>query len=127
MKNIIKYACILMIVIAGYSLIFETYIILRGGLAGPAQFTFSFINHVAMLITGIMGIKYRDDDEKQKTLAGISGMQTIFCLLTVVVCNSLWITLKSIGIGDLLSIACSVVLLVNYLKGAARVKKENLT
>ena len=116
-----------MIVIAGYSLIFETYIILRGGLAGPAQFTFSFINHVAMLITGIMGIKYRDDDEKQKMLAGISGMQTIFCLLTVVVCNLLWITLKSIGIGEWLSIACSIVLLVYYIKGAVRVKRENFT
>ncbi len=126
MKNIIKYACILMTVIAGYSLIFETYLILRGGLAGPAQFTFSFINHMAMLITGIMGMKYRDDDEKQKMLAGISGMQTIFCLLAVFICNSLWITLKAIGLADLLSIACSVILLAYYIKGASRVKKENM-
>ncbi len=127
MKNIVRYACILMIVIAGYCLIFETYLILRGGLAGPAQFTFSFINHVAMLITGIMGLKYRDDNEKQKMLAGISGMQTIFCLLAVVICNSLWLTVKAIGIGDWLSITCSIVLLVYYIKGAVRVKKENMT
>ena len=127
MKNIIKYACILMIVIAGYSLIFETYIILRGGLAGPARFTFSFINHVAMLITGIMGIKYRDDAEKQKMLAGISGMQTVFCLFAVFFCNTLWITLKNIAISEWLSIACSIFLLVYYIKGAVRSKKENLT
>ena len=116
-----------MTVIAGYSLIFETYLILRGGLAGPAMITISFINHVAMLITGIMGMKYRDDDEKQKMLAGISGMQTVFCVLAVVVCNSLWITLKNVGISEWLSIACSVVLLVHYVNGAVRVKKENLT
>ena len=126
MKNIIKYACILMTVIAGYNLIFETYLILRGGLAGPAMITISFINHVAMLITGIMGMKYRDDNEKQKMLAGISGMQTIFCLLAVFICNSLWLTVKAIGIGDWLSIACSIMLLVYYIKGAVKVKKENM-
>lgn len=124
MKNIIKYVCIIMIVIAGYELLFETYVILRGGLSGPATFTISFINHVAMLVTGIMGLKNRDDDEKQKTLAGISGLQTLFCLLAVFICNSLWITMKWIGISDLLSIVCSIALLVYYVKGAVRVKKE---
>lgn len=127
MKNIVRYACILMVVIAAYCLIFESFIIFCRGLAGPAQFTFSFINHVAMLITGIMGIKYRDDNEKQKILAGISGMQTAFCLLAVFICNSLWITLKTVGISEWLSIACSVVLLVYYIKGAVRVKKESIT
>lgn len=127
MKNIVRYACMLMVAIAAYCLIFEGFIILGNGLAAPARFTFSFINHVGMLITGIMGLKYRDDDEKQKMLAGISGMQTVFCVLAVVVCNSLWITLKNVGINEWLSIACSVVLLVHYVNGAVRVKKENLT
>ena len=124
MKNIVRYACMLMVAIAAYCLIFEGFIILGNGLAAPARFTFSFINHVGMLITGIMGLKYRDDDEKQKTLAGISGLQTLFCLLAVFICNSLWITMKWIGISDLLSIVCSIALLVYYVKGAIRVKKE---
>lgn len=125
MKNIIKYVCIIMIVIAGYELLFETYVVLRGGLSGPATFTISFINHVAMLVTGIMGLKNRDDDEKQKMLAGISGLQLILCLLAIFVGRySIWIAIKTLGIGDWLSIVCSVILLVYYIKGAIRVKKE---
>ena len=127
MKNIVRYACMLMAVIATYCLIFESFILLCNGLAGPAKFTISFINHVVMLTVGIMGLKYRDDAEKQKMLAGISAMQTAFCLFAVFVRNTLWITLKSVGISEWLSIACSIFLLVYYIKGAVRSKKENLT
>ena len=127
MKNIVRYACILMAVIAAYCLIFESFIIFARGLAGAGQFAISFVNHVGMLAVGIMGLKFRDDAEKQKLLACISVMQTVFCLFTVFVCNTLWITLKNIGISDWMSIACSIVLLVYYIKGAVRVKKENLT
>ena len=127
MKNIIRYACILMAVIAAYCLIFESFILLCNGLAGAGLFAISFVNHVGMLAVGIMGLKFRDDAEKQRLLAGISAMQTAFCLFAVFVRNTLWITLKSVGISEWLSIACSIVLLVYYIKGAVRSKKENLT
>ena len=127
MKNIIKYVCIIMIVIAGYELLFETYVILRGGLSSPATFTISFINHIAMLTVGVLGLKFRDEDERQKMLAGISGLQLMFCLLAIFVGRySLWIAIKTLGIGDWLSIVCSVVLLVYYIKGAIRIKRRNL-
>ena len=77
-----------------------------------------------MLIVGVLGLKIRDDDEKQKMLVGISGMQMIILLLAVFVGHSLWVTIKTIGIVDILSIATSVTLLVYYIKGAVRVKKE---
>lgn len=127
MKNIVRYACILMAVIAAYCLIFESFIIFCRGLAGAGQFAISFVNHVGMLAVGIMGLKFRDDAEKQRLLTGISAMQTAFCLFAVFVRNTLWITLKSVGISEWLSIACSIVLLVYYIKGAVRSKKENLT
>ncbi len=125
MKNLIKYVCIAMIVLAAFSGFFEGYLLLRASMGAPAQFTLSFINHVAMLIVGIMGLKFRDDGERQKMLAGISGMQTLFCLLSVFVGRySMWIAIKTLGIGDWLSIICSVMLLVYYIRGAIRVKKE---
>lgn len=125
MKNLIKYASIAMIVLASFSVLFEGYLLLRSSMGAPAQFTLSFINHVAMLIVGVMGLKFRDDGERQKMLAGISGMQTLFCLLSVFVGRySIWIAIKTLGIGDWLSIICSVVLLAYYIRGAIRVKKE---
>ena len=127
MKNIVRYACILMTIIAAYCLIFESFIIFCRSLAGAGQFAISFVNHVGMLAVGIMGLKFRDDAEKQRLLAGISAMQTVFCLFAVFVRNTLWITLKSVGISEWLSIACSIVLLVYYIKGAVRVKRENFT
>lgn len=124
MKNIIKYVCIAMIIISSYELIFDISTIVRVGLVGHYIFTLPFISHIAMLIVGVLGLKIRDDDEKQKMLAGISGMQMIILLLAVFVGNSLWVTIKTIGIVDILSIATSVTLLVYYIKGAVRVKKE---
>ncbi len=127
MKNLIKYASIAMIVIAALELPFEIYVVFRNGFSGPAQFTLSFINHVAMLIVGVMGLKFRDDDEKQKMLAGISGMQLILCLLAIFgdrVSISLWATLKNTDVIDWLSIICSVVLLVYYVQGMIKVKKK---
>ena len=116
-----------MTVIAAYCLIFESFILLCNGLAGAGQFAISFVNHVGMLAVGIMGLKFRDDAEKQRLLAGISAMQTAFCLFAVFVRNTLWITLKTIAISEWLSIACSIFLLVYYIKGAVRVKRENFT
>ena len=116
-----------MAVIATYCLIFESFIIFCRGLAGAGQFAISFVNHVGMLAVGIMGLKFRNDAEKQRLLAGVSGMQTVFCLFAVFVRNTLWITLKSVGISEWLSIACSIFLLVYYIKGAVRVKRENFT
>jgi len=125
MKNLIKYLCIAMIVLAVFGGFFEGYLLLRSSMGAPAQFTISFVNHVLMLVAGIMGLKFRDDDERQKMLAGISGMQLIFCLLSVFVGHfSLRGVLKSLGIDDLLSIICSVILRVYYIRGAIRVKKE---
>ena len=87
----------------------------------PATFPIYFIG---MLVIGILGIKLGGDDEKQKMLAGISGMQMILCLLAVFVGNSLLATIKTIGIVDILSIAISATLLVYYIKGTVRVNKE---
>ena len=125
MKNLIKYVCIAMIVLAVFGGFFEGYLLLRSSTGAPAQFTISFVNHILMLVAGIMGLKFRDDDERQKMLAGISGMQTIFCLLSVFVDRySILIAIKTLGIGDWLSIICSVVLLVYYVQGMIRVKKK---
>ena len=125
MKNLIKYVCIAMIVIAAWRLPFEIYVIFRNGFSAPADFTIPFVNHILMLVAGILGLKFRDDDERQKMLAGISGLQTIFCLLSVFVDRySILIAIKTLGIGDWLSIICSVGLLVYYIRGAIRVKKE---
>lgn len=126
MKNLIKYVCIAMILIAAWRLPFEIYVVFRNGFSAVADFTIPFINHVLMLVVGIMGLKFRDYDERQKMLAGISGMQLILCLLSVFVGHfSLRGVLKSLGIDDLLSIICSVILLVYYIRGSIRVKKEN--
>ena len=124
MKKILKYVCIAMIVIAGYNLIFESFLVFSGGFAGPAGATIPFIAHATMLITGIIGLKHRDNPEKQKMLAGISGMQTLLCLLAIFISYSLWIVLKPIGIIDTLSVICSVVLLVYYIRGAVKLKRE---
>ncbi len=126
MKNIIKYVCIAMIVISGWELISDISTIVRVGFVDHYVFTLPFINHIAMLTVGVLGLKFRDEDEKQKMLAGISGLQLILCLLAIFVGRySIWIAIKTLGIGDWLSIACSVVLLVYYIKGAIRVKREN--
>ena len=125
MKNIIKYICIAMIVISGWELIFDISTLVRVGFVDHYVFTLPFINHIAMLTVGVLGLKFRDEDERQKMLAGISGLQLMFCLLAIFVGRySLWIALKTLGIGDWLSIVCSVILLVYYIKGAIRVKKE---
>jgi len=125
MKNLIKYVCIAVIVLAVFGGFFEGYLLLRSSMGTPAQLTFSFVNHILMLVAGIMGLKFQDDDEKQKMLAGISGMQTTFCLLSVFVNRySIWIAIKTLGIGDWLSIICSLVLLVYYIQGMIRVKEK---
>ncbi len=124
MRNLIKYVCIAMIVIAIFSLFVESYLLLSSITGAPASVTFSFINHLGMFIVGVLGLKFRNDNEKQKMLAGISGMQMILCLLAVYVCNTLWITLKMIGIGDILAITTSAILLIYYIKGAIKYKKE---
>ena len=124
MKNFIKYVCIAMIVLASISVLSECYLLFRSTLGAPAQLTLSFINHVAMLIVGIMGLKFREEDEKQKMLAGISGMQTMFCLLAMFVGRySIWVAIKTLSISKWLTIICSVVLLAYYIRGAIRVKK----
>lgn len=126
MKNIIKYICIAMIVISGYELILDISTLVRVGFLDHYVFTLPLISHIAMFTVGVLGLKFRDEDEKQKMLAGISGLQLILCLLAIFVGRySIWIAIKTLGIGDWLSIACSVVLLVYYIKGAIRVKKEN--
>ena len=125
MKNLIKYVCIAMIVLAVFGGFFEGYLLLRSSMGAPAQFTISFVNHILMLVAGIMGLNFRDDDERQKMLAGISGMQTIFCLLSVFVDRySIWIAIKTLGIGQWLSIIFSIFLLVYYIQGMIRVKKK---
>ena len=126
MKNLIKYVCIAMIVLAVFGGFFEGYLLLRSSMGAPAQFTISFVNHVLMLVAGIMGLKFRDDDERQKMLAGISGMQTILCLVSVFADRySILVAIKTLSIGKWLTIICSVVLLAYYIRGAIRVKKEN--
>jgi len=126
MKNFIKYVCIAMIVLASLSVLSECYLLFRSSLGAPAQLTLSFINHVLMLVVGIMGLKFRDDDERQKMLAGISGMQTILCLVSVFADRySILVAIKTLSIGKWLTIICSVVLLTYYIRGAIRVKKEN--
>lgn len=127
MKNIIKYVCIAMIVISGWELIFDISTLVRVGFVDHYVFTLPFINHIAMLTVGVLGLKFHDEDERQKMLAGISGLQLMFCLLAIFVGRySLWIAIKTLGIGDWLSIVCSVILLVYYIKGAIRVKRRNL-
>ena len=127
MKNIIKYVCIAMIVISGWELISDISTIVRVGFVDHYVFTLPFINHMAMLTVGVLGLKFRDEDERQKMLAGISGLQLMFCLLAIFVGRySLWIALKTLGIGDWLSIVCSVILLVYYIKGSIRVKRRNI-
>ncbi|MBO5701082.1 MAG: hypothetical protein J6S71_01460 [Clostridia bacterium] len=124
MRTVIKYASIAMIVLSAWELFFDISTLVRAGFIAHYVFTLPFINHVGMLVIGILGIKLGGDDEKQKMLAGISGMQMILCLLAVFVGHSLWVTIKTIGIVDILSIAISATLLVYYIKGAVRVKKE---
>ena len=126
MKNIIKYVCIAMIAISGYELFSDISTIVRVGFVDHYVFTLPFINHMAMLTVGVLGLKFHDEDERQKMLAGISGLQLMFCLLAIFVGRySLWIALKTLGIGDWLSIVCSVILLVYYIKSAIRVKRRN--
>ncbi len=126
MKNLIKYASIAMIVLGAYVLITRSFLLYGFRIFDSApSIMFEFFNSVAMLIVGIMGLKFRDDGERQKMLAGISGMQTLFCLLSVFVGRySMWIAIKTLGIGEWLSIICSVMLLVYYIRSAIRVKKE---
>ena len=127
MKNIIKYVCIAMIAISGYELFSDISTLVRVGFVDHYVFTLPFINHMAMLTVGVLGLKFHDEDERQKMLAGISGLQLMFCLLAIFVGRySLWIALKTLGIGDWLSIVCSVILLVYYIKSAIRVKRRNL-
>jgi hypothetical protein len=115
-----------MIVISGYELILDISTLVRVGFLAHYVFTLPLISHIAMFTVGVLGLKFRDEDEKQKMLAGISGLQLILCLLAIFVGRySIWIAIKTLGIGDWLSIACSVVLLVYYIKGAIRVKREN--
>lgn len=90
MKNLIKYASIAMIVIAAWKLPFEIYVVFRNGFSGPGMFTVSFASHVFMIITGIMGLKFRDEGERQKMLAGISGMQLMLCQYLVTVFRFLY-------------------------------------
>ena len=127
MKNIIKYVCIAMIAISGYELFSDISTLVRVGFVDHYVFTLPLISHVAMFTVGVLGLKFRDEDERQKMLAGISGMQLILCLLAIFVGRfSLWIALKTLGIGDWLSIVCSVIILVYYIKSAIRVKRRNL-
>jgi len=127
MKNIIKYVCIAIIAISGYELFSDISTLVRVGFVDHYVFTLPLISHVAMFTVGVLGLKFRDEDERQKMLAGISGMQLMFCLLAIFVGRySLWIALKTLGIGDWLSIVCSVILLVYYIKSAIRVKRRNL-
>ena len=127
MKNIIKYVCIAMIAISGYELFTDISTLVRVGFVDHYVFTLPLINHMAMLTVGVLGLKFHDEDERQKMLAGISGLQLMFCLLAIFVGRySLWIALKTLGIGDWLSIVCSVILLVYYIKSAIGVKRRNL-
>ncbi len=124
MKNVIKYASIAIIILSAWELFSDISTLVRVGFIAHYVFTLPFINHVGMLVIGILGIKLGGDDEKQKMLAGISGMQMILCLLAVFVGNSLLATIKTIGIVEILSIVTSVIILVCYIKEAVRVNKE---
>ncbi|MBQ4140470.1 MAG: hypothetical protein IJD70_03940 [Clostridia bacterium] len=127
MKNIIKYVCIAMIAISGYELFTDISTLVRVGFVDHYVFTLPLISHIAMFTVGVLGLKFREEDERQKMLLGISGLQLILCLLAIFVGRySLWIALKTLGIGDWLSIVCSVILLVYYIKSAIGVKRRNL-
>ena len=115
-----------MLLISGYELLFEGYVIFKGGFSGPGSFTLSFVFHVIMIVNAIMGLKFREDQEKQKILAGISGMQTLFSLVSIVASHMflLSFTLETVSIDEWLGLGISVVLLVLYTISALKAKKE---
>lgn len=126
MKNVIKYASIAMVILSAWELFSDISTLVRVGFIAHYVFTLPFINHIGMLVIGILGIKLGGDDEKQKMLAGISGMQTMFCLLAMFVGRySIWVAIKTLSIGKWLTIICSLLLLAYYIRGAIRVKKGN--
>ena len=126
MKNVIKYASIAMVILSAWELFSDISTLVRVGFIAHYVFTLPFINHIGMLVIGILGIKLGGDDEKQKMLAGISGMQTMFCLLAMFVGRySIWVAIKTLSISKWLTFICSVVLLAYYIGGAIRVKKGN--
>ena len=114
MKKLIKAVCIIMIVYSSILLSYEGFILFSVSFRAPAQFLFPFISHVAMLVLGIMGLKFGSKAEKKKMLARISGVQTVLCIFAIVVSNAL----STIDMFEWLSIVISILLLVYYLKEA---------
>lgn len=121
---IIKYLAIAIVVIAGYSIMTDVIIVLRLNIFGaPAIFQMTFINDLALIIVGVLGIRYYNDFNKSPLLAKISGVQTVVCLLFVclvhipkkLIYDATWFEVVYV-----LSVPLSVIMLIYYMAGAKK-------
>lgn len=116
-NKLIKFTSIFMIVIAAYNFLFKIFLAYQFRIFGaPPYVQIMFFNSFTMLILGIMSIKNYNDSNKNTILCILSGVQTILCLLVIVMMTRLWAYISYSDIVQLLSLLCSLILLIHYIQ-----------